>query len=196
MRGGAFACLRAFTPFWTMGRMQKSDFFIRPIRPEDYPQVRSIYEMGLQTGNASWETQGQTWEQFSRKKIMETVFVAVDGEDENTILGWVGAAKASSRAVFYGVVEDSIYTHPDARGRGIGGALLDHLIQTCIDLHKWSIHSWIFPENGGSAGLHRSRGFEKVGTFHNMAQMAYGDRRGQWRDCDIYELILPMSRES
>lgn len=178
-----------------MERMQKSDFAIRPIRPEDYPQVRAIYEMGLQTGNASWETQGQTWEQFSRKKIMETVFVAVDANDDSKVLGWVGAAKASTRSVFHGVVEDSIYTHPDARGRGIAGALLDHLIQTCINLHKWSIHSWIFPENEGSAGLHKSRGFEKVGTFHNMAQMAYGERQGEWRDCDIWELILPMSRE-
>ena len=127
--------------------------------------------------------------------IMETVFVAVDAADDTKVLGWVGAAKASTRSVFHGVVEDSIYTHPDARGRGIAGALLDHLIQTCINLHKWSIHSWIFPENEGSAGLHRSRGFEKVGTFHNMAQMAYGERKGQWRDCDIYELILPMSRQ-
>ena len=93
-----------------MERMQKSDSAIRPIRPEDYPQVRAIYEMGLQTGNASWETQGQTWEQFSRKKIMETVFVAVDADDDNKVLGWVGAAKASTRSVFHGVVEDSIYT--------------------------------------------------------------------------------------
>ena len=69
-----------------MERMQKSDFAIRPIRPEDYPQVRAIYEMGLQTGNASWETQGQTWEQFSRKKIMETVFVAVDAADDLSLI--------------------------------------------------------------------------------------------------------------
>ena len=54
-----------------MGRMQRSDFYIRPIRPGDYPQVRDIYELGLQTGNASYETQGQSWEQFSRKKIMK-----------------------------------------------------------------------------------------------------------------------------
>lgn len=178
-----------------MGRMQRSDFYIRPIRPGDYPQVRDIYELGLQTGNASYETQGQSWEQFSRKKIIETVFVAVDAEDDSKILGWVGAAKASTRSVFYGVVEDSIYAHPDARGKGVSGALLDHLIQSCIDLHKWSIHSWIFPENEGSAGLHRSRGFEKVGTFHKMAKMTYGERQGQWRDCDIYELILPSAAQ-
>lgn len=174
-----------------MGRMPSSDFVIRPIRPDDYPQVRAIYEMGLSTGNATFETQGQTWEEFSRKKIMDTVFVAVDATDDAKVLGWVSAAQASSRSVFHGVVEDSIYTHPDARGKGVSGALLDTLVETCIKLGKWSIHSWIFPENSGSAGLHQSRGFEKVGTFHNMAQMSYGEMEGEWRDCDIYELLLP-----
>ena len=94
----------------TIVRMAKNGFNIRPIRPEDYPQVREIYEMGLSTGNATYETKGQTWEAFSRGKIIETVFVAVDALDDDKVLGWVAAAKASSRSVFHGVVEDSIYT--------------------------------------------------------------------------------------
>ena len=178
-----------------MGLVQNQGFDIRPIREEDYPQVREIYEMGLRSGNASYETRGLTWDEFSRRKIIETVFVAVDKQDDARVLGWVAAAPASSRSVFHGVVEDSIYTHPDARGKGVSGALLDKLIATCIDLHKWSIHAWIFPENEGSAGLHRSRGFEKAGTFHNMGKMSYGEHKGQWRDCDIYELLLPMSKD-
>ena len=175
--------------------MSVNGFTLRPIRPEDYPQVREIYELGLQSGHASYETEGQSWEEFRSKKIIETVFVAVDAEDDNRVLGWVSAAEASSRSVFHGVVEDSIYTHPDAQGRGVSGALLDKLIQTCIELDKWSIHSWIFPENEGSAKLHLSRGFAKVGTFHHMAKMTYGEMEGQWRDTDIYELILPKPGE-
>ncbi|WP_115684952.1 GNAT family N-acetyltransferase [Corynebacterium senegalense] len=175
--------------------MPQNGFMLRPIRPDDYPQVRAIYEMGLNSGHATYETAGPTWEEFTAKKIMETVFVAADADDDAKILGWVSAAKASSRSVFHGVVEDSIYTHPDARGRGVSGALLDKLIETCIELDKWSIHSWIFPENEGSAGLHISRGFQKVGTFHHMAKMTYGDMEGEWRDTDIYELLLPKPEE-
>ncbi|WP_291314866.1 GNAT family N-acetyltransferase [Corynebacterium sp. UBA2622] len=171
--------------------MPDNGYTLRPIRPEDYPQVRDIYEIGLDSGHATWETSAPTWEEFSEGKLLETVFVAADAEDEGNILGWVSAAKASSRSVFHGVVEDSIYTHPDARGRGISGALLDQLIETCIELGKWSIHSWIFPENTGSARLHLSRGFTKVGTFHHMAKMTYGELEGAWRDTDIYELLLP-----
>ena len=167
------------------------DFTIRPIRPEDNPQVRDIYEAGLGTGHASYEQNGPTWQKFATNKIIETVFVAVEKHDDDRVLGWVAAAQASTRSVFHGVVEDSIYIHDDAKGRGVSGALLDKLIETCIGLNKWSIHSWIFPENTGSAGLHESRGFVKVGTYHQMALMTYGELAGTWRDTDIYELLLP-----
>lgn len=178
-----------------MAAMSERDFTIRPIRPEDYPQVREIYEAGLGTGHASYELEGPTWAKFSTNKIIETVFVATEREDDTKILGWVAAAQASTRSVFHGVVEDSIYTHVDARGRGVSGALLDRLIETCKALNKWSIHSWIFPENTGSARLHESRGFVKVGTYHQMAKMTYGELEGTWRDTDIYELLLPKPGE-
>lgn len=171
--------------------MAETDFIIRPIREADFPQVRAIYELGLETGHASYERKGPTWGQFTRMKIMETVFVAAEKKDPDFVLGWVAAAPASSRAVFHGVVEDSIYIHPQGQGRGVGGALLDTLVKTCQELHKWSIHSWIFPENTGSAKLHASRGFEKVATFHHLAKMPYGEMAGQWRDTDVWEKLLP-----
>ncbi|AKK08328.1 N-acetyltransferase [Corynebacterium testudinoris] len=175
--------------------MAEATFTLRPIRPEDYLQVRAIYEMGLESGHATYETKAPTWEEFSRNKMMETVFVAVDIDDPDKLLGWVAAAPISSRSVFHGVVENSIYIHPDAAGRGVAGALLDKLIETCQQLQKWGIHAWVFPENEGSAGLHKSRGFQKVGTFHHMAKMTYGELAGQWRDTDVYELLLPKPGE-
>lgn len=171
--------------------MAEATFMLRPIRPEDYQQVRAIYEMGLNSGHATYETVAPTWEQFTQSKIMETVFVAVEIDNPDKVLGWVSASPISSRSVFHGVVENSIYVHPDGKGRGIAGALLDRLIEVCQDLHKWGIHAWIFPENEGSAGLHKSRGFEKVGTLHHLAKMEYGELAGQWRDTDIYEKLLP-----
>ena len=121
--------------------------------------------------------------------------IYVEADDDSKVLGWVSAAPVSTRTVFHGVVEDSIYLGSEAQGRGIGGALLDRLIEVCKDLHKWAIHSWIFPENAGSAGLHKSRGFVKVGTYSHMAKMTYGELAGQWRDTDVYELLLPKPEE-
>ena len=145
---------------------RSKDFVLRPFRLEDYPQMKAIYEQGLETGHATYETKALTLEQFQRSKIAASVFVAVEADDDSKILGWVSAAPISSRSVFHGVVEDSIYMHPDARGRGIAGALLDKLIEVCQQLHKWAIHAWIFPENTGSAKLHESRGFAKIGRAH------------------------------
>ncbi|WP_197714734.1 GNAT family N-acetyltransferase [Corynebacterium alimapuense] len=175
--------------------MAEATFTLRPIRSTDYGQVREIYEMGLGSGHATYETEAPTWKKFVNSKILESVYVAVEKDDPEKILGWVAAAPISSRSVFHGVVENSIYTHPDSRGRGVAGALLDHLIETCQRLGKWGIHAWVFPENQGSAALHKSRGFEKVGTYHHLAKMTYGEMAGHWRDTDIYEKLLPKPDE-
>ena len=174
-----------------MVRMPEKDFVIRPFRKEDYDQICEIYEEGLRTGHATYETRALTYEQFTRSKITASVSVAVVADDDSVILGWVSAAPVSSRSVFHGVVEDSVYVSSAARGRGIAGALLDHLIETCQGLHKWAIHAWVFPENEGSKRLHLSRGFRKVGTYRHLAKMTYGDLAGEWRDTDVYEKLLP-----
>lgn len=170
--------------------MAERDFIIRPMTKADYPQARSIYERGLDSGHASFETKGPTWEEFAQKKLLNTCFVAVEPGNETKVLGWVSAAPASSRSVYYGVVENSVYVSEEATGRGIAGALLDRLIEVCNSEHYWSIHSWIFPENEGSKRLHESRGFERVGTMHHMGRMPYGELKGQWRNVDLYERLL------
>lgn len=174
-----------------MDCMSERNFVIRPFRAEDYTQMQNIYEQGLNTGHATYETQSLSFEQFTSSKLLPTVFVAVEPHDESQILGWVSAAPISSRSVFHGVVEDSIYVHNDAQGRGVAGALLDKLIEVCQQLDKWAIHAWIFPENTGSAKLHQSRGFVKVGTYSHLAKMTYGELAGEWRDTDVYEKLLP-----
>lgn len=171
--------------------MVTTDFEIRPMQESDYSQVRAIYEIGLDSGHASFETETPNWEQFSQMKIPDLLFVATEKDDPDTILGWVSGAPASSRSVFNGVIEDSIYIHPNGQGRGIGGALIGQLVQSAQELGKWSIHSWIFPENTGSAKLHASRGFEKVATFRHIAKMTHGELAGQWRDTDVWEKLLP-----
>ncbi|MBP3088912.1 N-acetyltransferase family protein [Corynebacterium sp. sy017] len=172
--------------------MTAKDFVIRPMRRSDFSQVQEIYLMGLATGHATFETEAPTWEEFSQKKITETMLVAVEKQDDTKVLGWVTAAPISARSVFDDVVEDSIYIHQDARGRGVAGALIDSLAQVCQDLGKSAIHSWIFPENTGSIKLHESRGFKKVASFTRLAKMTYGEMAGQWRGTDIYEKLLPV----
>lgn len=173
----------------------KRSFTIRPLREEDYPQVQEIYEIGLDTGHASWEHSAPEWDEFIALKYVDLCYVAVSDEDPSKILAWASASPVSKRKIFDGVIEDSIYVHPDGQGMGLAGTLLGKLIDDATDRGCWSIHSWVFPENVGSLMLHRKLGFREVGVYHHMAKMTYGPMAGQWRDVIILEKLLEKPEE-
>ena len=170
-----------------MASAQDRSFDIRAMRVGDYPQVRDILQAGMNTGEATFEGEAPDWLGFSHHRIMDLAFVAVDGDE---VLGWVTATPASHREVFSGVIEDSIYVSADAKGRGVAGGLLDHLIREAESQGYWAMHSSIFPSNESSVKLHESRGFQKVGILHAMAKMTYGPKEGRWRHNLIMEKVL------
>ncbi|KGM18042.1 GNAT family N-acetyltransferase [Corynebacterium auriscanis] len=170
-----------------MTSAQDRSFDIRPMTERDYPQVRDILQAGMDTGQATFEGEAPDWLGFSHHRIMDLAFVAVDGDK---VLGWITATPASHREVFRGVIEDSIYVSADAKGRGVAGSLLDYLISDAESQGYWAMHSSIFPENESSVKLHESRGFQKVGILHSMAQMTYGPKKGKWRHNLIMEKVL------
>ena len=153
---------------------------IRPMRPSDAGQVLAIYQAGLDTGDASFETTAPAWDDFDQAKLPlhRHVAVAVTGE----VLGWIAASTVSARPVYRGVIEHSIYVHPDARGQGIGAALLDALTGSTEAAGIWTIQTGIFPENTTSLRLHQRAGFRRVGTRRRI-----GCHRGRWRDVTLLE---------
>ena len=104
--------------------------------------------------------------------------------------GWAVVSPTSSRPAYRGVVENSVYVSASARGRGIGAALLEALIESCEAAGVWTIQSGIFPENEASLALHRTHGFREVGRRERIAQMPYGPHAGQWRDVVFVERRL------
>jgi phosphinothricin acetyltransferase len=93
----------------------------------------------------------------------------------------------SERCVYAGVVEHSVYVHPDARGRGVGRTLLDALIAATERAGIWTIQSGIFPENTASLALHAACGFRVVGTRQRI-----GRHHGIWRDVTLVERRSPV----
>ena len=180
----------------------KQAISIRLMEEKDYPQVQKILQTGMDTGEATFEENApEAWEDFMRHRLPELSFVAIDtdpaaaaaaglGEEGEKILGWITATSASHRDVFDGVLEDSIYVHKDAAGKGVAGSLLDRLLKDAAEQGHWAMHSSIFPENEGSVRLHVSRGFEEVGVFHCMSHMNYGPKKGTWRHNMVMEKIL------
>ena len=154
---------------------------IRPMRPADAGRVLAIYQRGLDEGNASFETRAPGWAAFDTGKLPGHRYVAVTA-DTGEVVGWVAVSAVSSRCVYAGVVEHSVYVDPAARGRGAGGALLAALIGSTEAAGIWTIESGIFPENTASLRLHERAGFRAVGTRERL-----GCHHGRWRDVVLVE---------
>lgn len=106
--------------------------------------------------------------------------------NRSTVLGWVAASAVSDRSVYDGVVEDSVYASPDARGLGIGRQLLQALIASTEAAGIWTIQSSTFPENTASLALHHATGFRDVGI-----RECIGRHHGRWRDTILIERRSP-----
>jgi len=153
---------------------------IRPMRPGDAGQVLAIYQAGLDTGQASFETVAPDWGAFDAAKLPGHRFTAVDADGR--VLGWVAVSPVSARRVYAGVVEHSVYVVPGRHRRGIGSALLRALIGSTEAAGIWTIQSSLFPENAASLRLHEQAGFRIVGTRERIAC-----HHGRWRDTVIVE---------
>ncbi|MEV0590279.1 GNAT family N-acetyltransferase [Nonomuraea cavernae] len=154
---------------------------IRPMRDADAAQVLEIYQAGLDSGQASFETTAPDWEGFTAGKLAHLRYVAVDTAS-GEVLGWVAASAVSSRPVYAGVVEHSVYVHPGRQAHGIGRSLLRAFIAAAEDAGVWTVQAGIFPENTASLTLHQTLGFRVVGTRERL-----GRHHGRWRDVLLLE---------
>lgn len=155
------------------------DFKIEEMTFADWGQVRLIYQEGIATGQATFETGAPEWEQWNSSHVAHCRLVARAG---NQILGWAALSRVSSRAVYAGVAEVSVYVGPPYKGQGVGRALLEALILCSEKNGFWTLQAGIFPENSPSLILHKQCGFREVGRRERMGKML-----GVWRDVILLE---------
>ncbi|MCX4385792.1 GNAT family N-acetyltransferase [Micromonospora peucetia] len=161
-----------------------ADLAVRPMAADDAARVLAIYQAGLDGGHASFETSAPTWAAFDAAKLPAHRFVAVDGDD--LVLGWIAVSPTSTRAVYAGVVEHSVYIDSAAHGRGAGRLLLDAVIASTEAAGIWTLQSGVFPENTASLTLHQRAGFRIIGTRERV-----GCHDGRWRDVVLLERRSP-----
>ncbi|WP_046507624.1 GNAT family N-acetyltransferase [Streptomyces odonnellii] len=152
--------------------------------PEHAAAVLAIYQLGIDERNATFETTAPTWQAFDAAKLPGHRLVALD--DDGRVLGWAAVVPVSDRCAYAGVVEHSVYVHPDARGRRVGLALLTALIASTEAAGIWTIQSGVFPENTASLALHQRAGFRVIGTRERI-----GRHGGRWRDVVLLERRSP-----
>jgi L-amino acid N-acyltransferase YncA len=156
---------------------------IQPLRPDDWPAVRSIFEAGIASGDATFETAAPTWEAWDAAHLPEHRLVA---RDDGQVLAWAALAPVSDRCAYAGVAEDSIYVAPAAQGRGVGRQLLAALVASAEQGGIWTVQTGIFPENRASVRLHQACGFRLVGVRERLGRLD-----GRWRDVLLLERRSP-----
>jgi phosphinothricin acetyltransferase len=155
---------------------------VRPMTAADAQAVLRIYQAGMDSGLASFETVAPTWDAFDRGKLTQHRFVAVD---DGLVVGWAAVSPVSTRAVYAGIVEHSVYVDVGCRRRGAGLALLQALIDSTEAAGIWTLQSGIFPENTASLRLHERAGFRVIGTRHHPGRDLKPG--GAWRDVVFVE---------
>jgi L-amino acid N-acyltransferase YncA len=151
---------------------------IRDLRPDDWPAVRAIYDEGIRSGDATFETETPSWERWDAAHP-ELRLVA---ERDASVVGWAALSPASARHCYRGVGEVSVYVAEQARGAGLGRTLLEELVERSEQAGYWTLTAGVFPENEASIQLHKACGFREVGVRERLGKL-----RGVWRDVVLLE---------
>lgn len=152
---------------------------IKNITAEHYPQVAAIYLQGLATGIATFQTEAPDWKSWDKSHLSDCRLAAFDN---NQLAGWAALSPVSSRCVYAGVAEVSIYITENYRGKGVGKLLLTKLVEESEAIGLWTLQSGIFAENTASIKLHEQCGFRIIGYREKI-----GQRNGVWKDNIIME---------
>jgi L-amino acid N-acyltransferase YncA len=152
---------------------------IRFMLQNDGERVLEIYRMGLDTRNATFETKVPTWQEWNSKHLLHSRFVA---DEDGVVTGWAALSPFSSRDVYQGVAELSVYVAIGYRGRKIGSGLMEQIIISSEHNGIWTLFSSVFPENEATLKLHYKYGFREIGRRERIAKLD-----GVWRDTILLE---------
>jgi L-amino acid N-acyltransferase YncA len=152
---------------------------IREMISNDSTRILEIYKMGLDTRNATFETGIPSWTDWDSKHLKHSRFVYIEN---GKILGWIALSPVSTRKVYEGVAEVSVYIDTNILGKGIGSKLMDKVIVSSEKHGIWTLHSSVFPENTATLKLHDKYGFRVIGKRDRIAQLD-----GKWRDTVLLE---------
>ncbi|PZF84279.1 helix-turn-helix domain-containing GNAT family N-acetyltransferase [Jiangella anatolica] len=156
-----------------------ADVAVRALTDDDWPAVRRIYREGIDTGIATFETSVPSSSGLAARWLPGHRWVAEVGGD---VVGWTAVAPASGRDCYRGVGETSVYVASEARGRGVGKALLRRQVTAADAAGIWTLQTSVFTENRASLSLHHQAGYRTVGVRERIAQ-----RDGAWHDTVLLE---------
>jgi len=156
------------------------ELIIRVMQMEDWDAVAAIYKEGIETKIATFQSEVPTYEAWNQSHLKACRFVAEEG---GKVIGWTALSHYSSRCVYSGVAEVSIYVQSNQRGKQVGEKLLRKLIIESEKERIWTLQSGILEINSASIALHKKVGFRMVGHREKIAK----DHNSVWQNTVLME---------
>ena len=157
----------------------KPNMKIGKLVAEDWAEVREIYLEGIATGQATFETEAPSWENWDKTHLP---FARLIAREQDLTCGWAALSPVSQRKAYARVAEVSVYVAAASRKRGIGRTLLQELITEAEQNGIWTLQAVVFPENTATLALHHGCGFREVGRRERISKL-----NGAWRDTVLLE---------
>lgn len=155
------------------------DLIIRELHFTDWKSIKEIYESGILTNLATFETTAPDWDKWNNAHLTFARIVAIV---DNEVIGWAALSPVSNRCVYGGVAEVSVYVSDKVKGRGIGTQLLQYLIKESEKNGIWTLQSGIFKDNLASLKIHETAGFRVIGYRERIGKL-----NNEWKDTILLE---------
>jgi len=152
---------------------------IREFTPSDFTAVQAIYQQGIDTGNATFQLTVKSWDEWNSSLYEFCRLVAVF---EGNVVGWAALSPVSSRSVYSGVAEVSLYISSEMRNQKVGSTLLSQLVDDSEKNGIWTLQAGIFLENKASINVHKKNGFNLLGVREKLGKL-----NQEWRDVALLE---------
>lgn len=164
--------------------MKAIEVSFRPMEASDWKRVAEIYKQGIDTGNATFQLDVPSWEDWDKGHI-RTCRIVAEADNEGCgqeVVGWAALSPVSDRCVYSGVAEVSVYVSNIHTGHQIGRKLLEKIVTESEKVGFWTLQASVFPENVASRIIQEKLGFRQVGFRERIGKM-----NDEWRDTILLE---------
>lgn len=152
---------------------------VKPLEQTHWDSVKKIYELGIATKTATFETEAPSWKEWNVNHLKHSRLIC---EVDERVGAWVALREIHNECVDDGVAEISIYAHPACKGMGLGYVLMEHVIRHSEENGIWTLQAQIFEENKTTIRLHEHSGFRRVGFRERI-----GVLDGVWHNIILFE---------
>src|SRR5215207_8373210 len=159
---------------------------VRLARLDDAEAMRSIYNVEVTGSTVTFDLVPRTLAEQQRwLEARSGAYAAIVAVEHGEVTGFASLSPYRDRPAYRTTVEDSVYVDRPHQGRGTGRRLLAELLERADESGFHAVMARIVGGHEASIALHRSLGFEVVGTEREV-----GRKFNRWLDVVLMQRLL------